>query len=205
MECGPPCRWSTCLYALSQLIACAGPVFTTSFDIMYNFEVEQQMWIAVYDVDTKLKGNAVQALDLKKQDFLGEVQFTLADLVRDQSKPHKLKIKKGTGELSVLVQEVAACKMFMRGTIRCAKVKNKGCVPVHERIRFCLHRAADLLASQIVMKRSCAHGEQSTSKVVNHGPMFLDDILRGPQTRMMQAVWCHGHSRSISEGLASGR
>lgn len=52
------------------------PVWVTSIDVDYYFEVSQNMIAGVYDVDD------IQKLhDLTKQELIGEFQFTLGKVV----------------------------------------------------------------------------------------------------------------------------
>lgn len=98
---------------------------------MYAFETPQPFRVEMYDVDASLKGCTTAALDLKRQcDFLGEVEFMLAEMLQDQSRPHTLQFKRGHGCLTVRIQENQGCKKSLKGTIRVAKVANLGYVSV---------------------------------------------------------------------------
>lgn len=106
----------------------ADPEFVAAFLLMYSFESPQPFRVEVYDVDASLNGRTSAALDLKRHcDYLGEVEFMLAEMLQDQSRPQTLKLKSGRGHLTVRIQEDKGCKMTLQGTICCSKIWNTGC------------------------------------------------------------------------------
>eukprot|EP00873_Tetraselmis_striata_P008636 jgi/Tetstr1/428900/TSEL_018879.t1 len=69
------------------------PDFVTSATVKFVFDKLQPMRVVYYDSDTKR--TASHALDLSKQDFLGELAFDLAEVVASQGSKLTLPLERG--------------------------------------------------------------------------------------------------------------
>ncbi|ESO90286.1 hypothetical protein LOTGIDRAFT_178865 [Lottia gigantea] len=101
---------------------CLDPKFAKSFVTNYYFEEVQKVRIAVYDLDNK-------TLDLSDDDFLGQIECTLGQLVSNNpySKPLLLKNgqKAGMGTITLRTEEVKEGGEILNMTFRAAKLDNK--------------------------------------------------------------------------------
>ncbi|XP_051785230.1 copine-3 isoform X2 [Erpetoichthys calabaricus] len=77
---------------------CLSPKFAKKFSIDYYFEVVQKMKFAVYDIDNK-------TVDLGDDDFLGEFECTLGQIVSSKkiTRPLLLKNKKPAGKGTIMI------------------------------------------------------------------------------------------------------
>ncbi|XP_066579406.1 copine-3 isoform X2 [Amia ocellicauda] len=82
---------------------CLHPKFAKKFDIDYYFEIVQKLKFAIYDIDNK-------TIDLSDDDFLGELECTLGQIVscKKLTRPLVLKNKKpaGKGTITICAEEV---------------------------------------------------------------------------------------------------
>ncbi|XP_064189791.1 copine-3 isoform X1 [Anguilla rostrata] len=82
---------------------CLAPKFAKKFLIDYYFELMQKLKFAVYDIDNK-------TIDLGDDDFLGELECTLGQVVstRKLTRPLVLKNKKpaGKGTITICAEEI---------------------------------------------------------------------------------------------------
>nr|XP_023648670.1 copine-3 isoform X2 [Paramormyrops kingsleyae] len=82
---------------------CLNPKFAKKFMVDYYFELVQQLKFAVYDIDNK-------TVDLGDDDFLGELECTLGQVVssRKLTRPLVLKNKRpaGKGTITIFAEEI---------------------------------------------------------------------------------------------------
>ncbi|XP_050429591.1 copine-8-like isoform X2 [Adelges cooleyi] len=80
------------------------PDFVTKVHVLYRFEVQQNIKVEVYDVDSKLS-------DLRSQDFLGSCETTLGHIVSSVTVTLPLKGAKSNnrGQVIVKAEELPAC------------------------------------------------------------------------------------------------
>jgi hypothetical protein len=81
------------------------PDFVKSFEVDYLFEESQKFYLEVYDMDDENSPN-----DLKKQDYIGSLEFVLGNVVsaRDQKAMMKMNLnpqskKKGSKVPTVII------------------------------------------------------------------------------------------------------
>ncbi|XP_030624036.1 copine-3 isoform X2 [Chanos chanos] len=82
---------------------CLNPKFAKKFAIDYYFEVVQKLKFGIYDIDNK-------TIDLSDDDFLGEFEVSLGQIVssRKLTRPLVLKNKKpaGRGTITIIAEEI---------------------------------------------------------------------------------------------------
>ncbi|KAJ8396145.1 hypothetical protein AAFF_G00022180 [Aldrovandia affinis] len=77
---------------------CLSPQFAKKFVIDYHFEIVQKLNFGIYDIDNG-------TMDLSDDDFLGELECTLGQIVssRRQTRPLLLKDKRPVGEATITI------------------------------------------------------------------------------------------------------
>ncbi|XP_036376796.1 copine-3-like isoform X1 [Megalops cyprinoides] len=87
-----------------KVMNCLNPKFAKKFVVDYYFELVQKMKFAVYDIDNN-------TYDLSDDDFLGELECTLGQIVssRKLTRPLVLKNKKpaGKGTITICAEEIS--------------------------------------------------------------------------------------------------
>ncbi|XP_029002809.1 copine-3 isoform X2 [Betta splendens] len=82
---------------------CLNPKFAKKFTIDYYFEIVQKLKLGIYDIDNK-------TIDLSDDDFLGELECTLGQVVSSKklTRPLVLKNKSpaGKGTITVVAEEI---------------------------------------------------------------------------------------------------
>ena len=100
----------------------ANPVFVKLIRLQYKFEEVQKLVVQVYDVDTALASQSA-ALNLGSQDFIGEIECTVAQIMSSRgcslTQPIKNAGKPGRAKGTV--------------TLHCEEVKNSNAL-VHLRL-----------------------------------------------------------------------
>ncbi|XP_034027635.1 copine-3-like isoform X2 [Thalassophryne amazonica] len=86
-----------------MILNCLNPKFAKKFVINYYFEMVQRLKFCVYDIDN-------DTYDLDDDDFLGEIECTLGQIVscREMTRPLLLKNKKpaGHGTITICAEEI---------------------------------------------------------------------------------------------------
>jgi hypothetical protein len=95
------------------------PQWVKKFKVEYFFEEIQHLKFAVYDADTK------QGTDLAKQDFLGEVETTLAEIVSGGSTFRRSLNKIARGDLEVRCEELLENNDLLTAQFRGIKLDRK--------------------------------------------------------------------------------
>ncbi|KAH9329184.1 hypothetical protein KI387_001292, partial [Taxus chinensis] len=113
------------------------PVWITKLRITYYFEILQRLLFRLYDVDTKFNNVPVQMLRLDEQQFLGEAECFLSEIVTVPGRILTRPLGRGTeqtgpgqwskffGNISLQVEETIDSKMVVEMVLRCADLENK--------------------------------------------------------------------------------
>lgn len=111
------------------------PKWTYQLTIDYRFEEVQLLRLAVYDVDSNYKTKTSDQFDLNKQDYLGEMQITLAEVINSPShvltRPLQRRNPDGLGhsrgDLSVRAEEVSEISRpeEVELAFRCTNLENR--------------------------------------------------------------------------------
>nr|CAD1824332.1 unnamed protein product [Ananas comosus var. bracteatus] len=110
------------------------PSWITKITVNYQFEVTQPLVFQVYDVDSQFHNVPEKMLKLEEQQFLGEAQCLLSEVVtrptglltlnldhREQQGPHPKKF----GTLTVHAEECVGSKTMVEMVFRCVDLENK--------------------------------------------------------------------------------
>ncbi|RXM31531.1 Copine-3 [Acipenser ruthenus] len=104
-----------------QVQNCLNPQFAKKFVIDYYFELVQKLKFGVYDVDNK-------TIDLSDDDFLGEIECTVGQIVSSKKliRPLVLKNQKpaGKGTISITAEEIKDNKV-VNFEVEARKLDNK--------------------------------------------------------------------------------
>ncbi|PON73989.1 Protein BONZAI [Parasponia andersonii] len=109
------------------------PVWITKITIAYQFEMVQPLKFQLYDVDTKYHNVPVKTLNLNDQDFLGEANCDLSQIVTKQNRSLTLNLhnrnrsggSRNLGTLTVHAEETVASRSFVDVVFRCSNLDNK--------------------------------------------------------------------------------
>ncbi|CAN1167875.1 Protein BONZAI 3 [Linum perenne] len=109
------------------------PSWISKVTISYQFEMLQPLVIQVYDVDTRYHNVPVKSLDLKDQDFLGEANCFLSEIVTKQNRTLILSLQnksghgvvRNLGTVSIHAEETVASKTAVEIAFRCSHLDNK--------------------------------------------------------------------------------
>ncbi|XP_019187833.1 PREDICTED: protein BONZAI 3 [Ipomoea nil] len=109
------------------------PTWIQKINITYQFEIPQPLIFHIYDVDSKYNNLPVKALKLKDQDFLGEANCALSEIVTKQNQLLTLNLRnrfvhgsKNFGTLTIHAEELVVSKNAVELTLRCTNLENKG-------------------------------------------------------------------------------
>ncbi|KAL8171267.1 hypothetical protein V2J09_023071 [Rumex salicifolius] len=106
------------------------PCWTKTIPIAYQFEIVQPLVFHVYDIDTAYHNLPVKAFKFKDQDFVGEANCTLSEIVtkRDCSLTMKLHDRTGRernfGELTVHAEEAVSIRNVVELLLHCTRLDN---------------------------------------------------------------------------------
>lgn len=108
------------------------PVWIEKFSIAYHFEIVQPLVFHVYDVDTNYHNLPVKNLNLNEQEFLGEANCVLSEIVTKHGKSLVLKLQRrdghgvtvDRGSLSIHAEETISSRQAFEMTFRCTQLKN---------------------------------------------------------------------------------
>ncbi|KAF5765707.1 putative C2 domain, von Willebrand factor, type A, copine, protein BONZAI, C2 domain superfamily [Helianthus annuus] len=110
------------------------PMWIQKINVAFHFEVVQPLIIRVYDVDTKYHNLSTKMLDLKDQDFIGEANCVLSEIMTHRSRSVTLKLHGknrhdvgNLGSVTVHAEETIASKMAVEMRLRCSNLDNKDC------------------------------------------------------------------------------
>lgn len=113
------------------------PLWITKQRIIYYFEILQPLLFRVYDVDSKFHNVPAKMLRLDEQQFLGEAECFLSEIVTKPGGILTLPLRQGTehkgpsprlpkfGEITLQVEETIDSKTMVEMVFRCADLPNK--------------------------------------------------------------------------------
>ncbi|KAI3967746.1 hypothetical protein MKW92_004675 [Papaver armeniacum] len=109
------------------------PIWVQKVSIAYQFEIVQPLVFRVFDVDTKYHNIPVKSLKLNEQDFLGEANCVLSEIVTKHNKSLTLHIQgknahggiRNMGTLTVHAEETVVSRLAVDMTFHCSKLENK--------------------------------------------------------------------------------
>nr|XP_043617827.1 protein BONZAI 3-like isoform X2 [Erigeron canadensis] len=108
------------------------PMWIQKINVAFHFEVVQPLIFQVYDVDTKYHNVPTKTLNLKDQDFVGEANCILSEIMTLKSRSMTLKLhgRNGhgvgsLGSITVHAEETIASKMAVTMKLRCSNLDNK--------------------------------------------------------------------------------
>ncbi|XP_057963008.1 protein BONZAI 3 [Malania oleifera] len=109
------------------------PAWIKKVPVSFHFEIVQPLVFHVYDVDTTFHNVPVKMLKLKDQEFLGEANCVLSEIVTQRSQSLTLSLHnrnghrglKNLGTLTVHAEETVASKNAVEMTLRCSNLENK--------------------------------------------------------------------------------
>ncbi|XP_052192155.1 protein BONZAI 3 [Diospyros lotus] len=115
------------------IMNCLEPEWIEKINVTYQFEIVQPLVFHIYDVDTRYHNLPVKMLKLKDQEFLGEANCVLSEIVTKQSPNLTLHLQnkngrsglKNLGTLSVHAEETVASRIAFEITFRCSQLVNK--------------------------------------------------------------------------------
>ncbi|KAI5080565.1 hypothetical protein GOP47_0003748 [Adiantum capillus-veneris] len=123
-------RTEVCLNSLS-------PKWITKLLVLYSFEDVQVLLFKIYDIDTNFKGVPTKKIPLQQQQFLGQVECVLSQIVTTpgQSVTRALQPSKEQeldaagmpelGSLTVRAEEVVHSKSIVEIRVNCLELDNK--------------------------------------------------------------------------------
>ncbi|CAK9143119.1 unnamed protein product [Ilex paraguariensis] len=108
------------------------PAWIQKINVAYQFEIVQPLVFHVYDVDTSYHNLPVKMLKLKDQEFLGEANCVLSEIVTKQSQSLILTLHnrkghglKNLGTLTVHAEETVSSRSAVEMKFRCSHLENK--------------------------------------------------------------------------------
>ncbi|KAK1360337.1 putative C2 domain, von Willebrand factor, type A, copine, protein BONZAI [Heracleum sosnowskyi] len=108
------------------------PIWIGKIPVAYQFEIVQPLHFQVYDVDTKYHSVPTKMLKLQDQDFLGEANCVLSEIVTTKSCSKTLNLhnnrvpdSKNYGTITVHAEETVASKNSVEVAFRCTRLDNK--------------------------------------------------------------------------------
>lgn len=109
------------------------PTWIQKITISYQFEMVQPLVFHVYDVDTNFHNKPVKSLKLKDQEFLGEANCVLSEIVTRQNRTLTIQLQNRNGHgilrklgtLTVHAEETIASRTTVELTLRCCHLANK--------------------------------------------------------------------------------
>ncbi|XP_027122766.2 protein BONZAI 1 isoform X1 [Coffea arabica] len=118
------------------LLNSLSPKWIKKFTITYQFEIVQHLVFHVYDVDTQFHNIDVKMLRLEEQQFLGEANCTLSEIITRSNKSLTLDlvnkpgssgsaIPKKLGQITLFAEESFASKTTTELVLRCSDLESK--------------------------------------------------------------------------------
>ncbi|KAI4301859.1 hypothetical protein L6164_035097 [Bauhinia variegata] len=109
------------------------PQWIQKISVAFQFEIVQLLLFRVYDVDTQYHNIPTKTLKLKDQDFLGEANCTLSEIVTKQNRSITLRLQNGSGRgglrnpgtLTIYAEETVASRTAVEMIFRCSHLENK--------------------------------------------------------------------------------
>ncbi|CAM6034769.1 unnamed protein product [Sphagnum compactum] len=111
----------------------SSPNWVKELRVEYRFEEVQQLLLRVYDIDTNFANISSEKLDLRNQEFLGEVVCALSEIVMAPNQKFMVPLH-GQGErvhqhdwgsLTITAEEMVKSKSLVEIVVRCAELDNK--------------------------------------------------------------------------------
>ncbi|KAL5566183.1 hypothetical protein UlMin_029347 [Ulmus minor] len=115
------------------ILNCLNPAWINKITVAFQFEMVQPLIFQVYDVDTRYHNVPLKTLNLKDQDFLGETNCVLSEIVTKHSRTLTLNLhrRNGTrrvrnlGTITIHAEESVASRSGVEIAFRCSKLDNK--------------------------------------------------------------------------------
>ncbi|KAJ0845908.1 putative C2 domain, von Willebrand factor, type A, copine, protein BONZAI, C2 domain superfamily [Helianthus annuus] len=108
------------------------PIWIQKISVVFHFEIVQPLVFKVYDVDTKYHNLSTKMLDLKEQDYVGEANCVLSEIMTQRSRSMTLKLRGrnghdvgNLGSITIRAEETIASKMAVEMRLRCSNLDNK--------------------------------------------------------------------------------
>ncbi|KAI3776610.1 hypothetical protein L1987_46396 [Smallanthus sonchifolius] len=108
------------------------PSWIHKINVVFHFEIVQPLVFRVYDVDTKYHNLSTKMLDLNDQDFVGEANCVLSEIMTLRSRSMTLKLygRNGydvgnLGSITIHAEETIASRMAIEMRLRCSNLDNK--------------------------------------------------------------------------------
>ncbi|CAK9204572.1 unnamed protein product [Sphagnum troendelagicum] len=111
----------------------SSPNWVKELRVEYRFEEVQQLLLRVYDIDTNFANISSEKLQLRDQQFLGEVVCALSEIVMAPNQKFTVPLH-GQGErvhqhdwgsLTITTEEMVKSKSLVEIVVRCAELDNK--------------------------------------------------------------------------------
>ncbi|KAH9617556.1 hypothetical protein KSS87_013852 [Heliosperma pusillum] len=112
------------------------PTWINKITVTYHFEILQNLVFRVYDVDTQFHGVDVKMLKLDEQQYLGEAECGLSEVVTKSNRLVTLDLvqhdevmrtphPRSCGKLTVHAEESMNSKTAIKMKLRCSELENK--------------------------------------------------------------------------------
>ncbi|KAH8942030.1 hypothetical protein BDL97_14G077100 [Sphagnum fallax] len=114
----------------------SSPNWVKELRVEYRFEEVQQLLLRVYDIDTNfadISSESLQKLQLRDQEFLGEVVCALSEIVMAPNQKFTVPLlgqgervhQHDWGSLTITAEEMVKSKSLVEIVVRCAELDNK--------------------------------------------------------------------------------
>ncbi|KAL4582912.1 hypothetical protein LXL04_007473 [Taraxacum kok-saghyz] len=107
------------------------PMWIQKIDVLFHFEIVQPLIFHVYDVDSKYHNLPTKMLKLNEQDFLGEANCVLSEIMTLKSRSMTIKLHGRDGQfgdfgsVTVHAEETIDSKIATEMRFRCSNLDNK--------------------------------------------------------------------------------
>ncbi|CAK9262098.1 unnamed protein product [Sphagnum jensenii] len=111
----------------------SSPNWVKELRVEYRFEEVQQLLLRVYDIDTNFANISSEKLQLRNQEFLGEVVCALSEIVMAPNQKFTVPLygqgervhQHDWGSLTITAEEMVKSKSLVEIVVRCAELDNK--------------------------------------------------------------------------------
>ncbi|CAK9864602.1 unnamed protein product [Sphagnum jensenii] len=111
----------------------SSPNWVKELRVDYRFEEVQQLLLRVYDIDTNFANISSEKLQLRDQEFLGEVVCALSEIVMAPNQKFTVPLygqgervrQHDWGSLTITTEEMVKSKSLVEIVVRCAELDNK--------------------------------------------------------------------------------
>ncbi|CAL5194681.1 unnamed protein product [Lathyrus oleraceus] len=115
------------------IMNCLNPEWIEKINIAFHFEIVQPLVFHVYDIDTKYHRVPTKTLKLNDQEFLGEANCTLSEIVTKPSKSLTLRLQnksenisqRNQGAITIHAEETVAARSAVEIIFHCSHLDNK--------------------------------------------------------------------------------